>query len=61
MIKKFDKEYSTQYIKEVEFLKMCNIEYTFVKVVDGVTIYKYTKTPQLFNALKFFYEIVNKD
>lgn len=55
MNKKFDKEYSTQYVSEMKYLKECGIKYKFVKVIHGVTTYKYTKTSTLFNALSRFY------
>jgi hypothetical protein len=55
-IKKFDKEYSTQYPLEVKFLKENNIEYSFVKVINGITVYKYTKNKKLFDVLSMFYE-----
>lgn len=55
MIKKFDKEYSTQYVPEMKYLQSKGINYSFVKEIEGVTIYKYTKTPELFLALVFFY------
>jgi hypothetical protein len=32
------------------------IKPTFVKVVEGVTTYKYTKTAELFKFLSLFYE-----
>lgn len=54
-MKKFDKEYSTQYTPEMKFLLEQGIRYTFVKEVDGITTYKYEKTPELFKALEFFY------
>lgn len=54
-MKKFDKEYSTQYTPEMKFLLEQGIRYTFVKEVDGVTTYKYEKTPELFKALEIFY------
>lgn len=57
--RKFDKEYSTQFIDEVKFLKSCGIKYEFVKVIDGVTTYKYKKTSVLFKALELFYFINN--
>ena len=53
--KKFDKEYSTQYTPEVKYLSSKGIKYTFVKDVNGVITYKYTKTPELFRALVIFY------
>ena len=52
---KFDKEYSTQYKKEVEYLESNGILYTFVKNVNNISTYKYTKTPELFQALVSFY------
>lgn len=55
MTKKFDKEYSTQYTPEMKYLLSKDIKYTFAKEIDGVTTYKYTKTPELFEALVFFY------
>lgn len=54
-MKKFDKEYSTQYTPEKEYLLSKGIKPSFVKVVDEVTTYKYTKTPELFSALVSFY------
>ena len=54
-MKKFDKEYSTQYTPEKEYLSIKGIEPSFVKVINDVTTYKYTKTPELFQALVFFY------
>ena len=54
-MKKFDKEYSTQYTPEKEYLMKKGIIPSFVKVIEGVTTYKYTKTPELFLALVSFY------
>lgn len=54
-MKKFDKEYSTQYVSEMKYLQANGINYTFVKEIQGVTTYKYTKTPELFKALMSFY------
>lgn len=54
-MKKFDKEYSTQYTPEMKFLLEQGIKYTFVKEIDGVTTYKYEKTSKLFKALEIFY------
>lgn len=54
-MKKFDKEYMTQYVPEMQYLKQSGIDYAFVKKIDGVTTYKYTKTKDLFVALSFFY------
>lgn len=54
-MKKFDKEYSTQYTPEKEYLESVGIKPTFVKVINGVTTYKYTKTSKLFKVLESFY------
>ena len=54
-MKRFDKEYNTQYTPEKEFLLANGIKPSFVKVIDGVTTYKYTKTPALFKWLAIFY------
>ena len=54
-MKKYDKEYSTQYYPEVMFLRELGIVYSFVKIIDGVSTYKYTKSPELFKALEHFY------
>lgn len=55
-MKKFDKEYSTQYTPEMEYLKKNGVNPSFVKIVDGVTTYKYTKSSMLFQALAIFYD-----
>ena len=52
---KFDKEYQTQYLAEVNFLTEKNIRYTFVKKINGLITYKYEKTKELFQALQEFY------
>ena len=56
----FDKEYSTQWKREVEFLKDKGISYTYAKKNSEYPIvkYKYTKTPELFLALAEFYNQV---
>ena len=54
-MKKFDKEYSTQYTPEMKYLQSIGILYTYVKNINGINTYKYTKTPELFKALEFFY------
>ena len=54
-MKKWDKEYSTQLVEEMKFLLEHNIKYTFVKVINGITTYKYTKTSELFKLLAIFY------
>lgn len=55
-MKKFDKEYSTQFVPEMKYLLSKGIKYSFVKEINGITTYKYTKTPELFTALVSFYE-----
>jgi hypothetical protein len=58
---KFDKEYSTQWNEERDYLLKQGIKYTFVKEVNGVSTYKYKKNSKLFNALGSFYiELENK-
>ena len=52
----WDKEYSTQYTPEMKYLQSKGISYSFVKEVNGVTTYKYTKTSELFEALMNFYK-----
>lgn len=54
-MKKFDKEYFTQHTPEMEYLKKNGISPSFVKVINGVTTYKYTKTSELFKALAVYY------
>ena len=54
-MKKFDKEYSTQYTPEKEYLWSIVIKPSFVKTINEVTTYKYVKTPDLFKALAIFY------
>ena len=56
-MKKFDKEYSTSWVEEMKWLKNNGIQYSFVKVVDGITVYKYEKTPKLFIALALYFMI----
>lgn len=55
IMKKYDKEYSTQYTPEKEYLLNLGIKPSFVKIVNEVTTYKYSKTSELFEALAFFY------
>lgn len=54
-MKKFDKEYSTQYTPEKEYLLEHGIKPSFVKEVNEITTYKYTKTSELFELLAIFY------
>lgn len=48
-------EYFTQYTPEKDYLLLHGIEPSFVKVINGVTTYKYKKTSELFRLLTFFY------
>ena len=54
-MKKWDKEYSTQFVEEMKFLLKYNIKYSFVKTINGITTYKYFKTSELFKVLAIFY------
>lgn len=54
-MKKYDKEYSTQYTPEKKYLDGLGIKPSFIKVINEVTTYKYVKTPELFKALEIFY------
>ena len=54
-MRKFDKEYSTQYTPEKKYLEGVGINPSFVKIIDGITTYKYTKTSELFKFLAIFY------
>lgn len=54
--KHFDKEYSTTFLREVEYLKTKRLEPTFVKKIEDTIIYKYEKTKELFLALANYYE-----
>lgn len=55
---KFDKEYSTQWLEEKNWLSKHGIRYTFAKKIDGIDTYKYTKNLKLFKTLCSFYENV---
>ena len=59
----FDKEYSTQWRREVQFLEDKGIAYTYAKRHYKYPIirYKYTKTPELFLALAEFYNQVRNE
>ena len=52
---KIDKEYSTSFVDEYQWLKNMGLRYEFVKVENGKTVWKYKKTPHLFECLKNFY------
>lgn len=55
---KFDKEYSTQWINEINYLNNHGIRHTFIKKINGISTYKYTKNYALFKCLADFYENV---
>lgn len=59
----FDKEYSTQWKREVQFLEDKGIAYVYAKknYKYPVIRYKYTKTPELFLALAEFYNQVRHE
>ena len=59
----FDKEYSTQWKREVKFLEEKGINYTYAKRHYKYPIirYKYEKTPELFLALTEFYNQVRNE
>ena len=53
---KFDKEYSTSFIEEMQFLRKKGIRYTWVYInEDGITVWKYTKEKRLWDALSEMY------
>ena len=55
----WDKEYSTSFSKEHYYLKDRGIRYSYVYTNEhGITVWKYTKTVELFKALMEFYENV---
>lgn len=54
-MKKYDKEYSTQFSPEKDYLLSKGIKPSFTKVINNVTTYKYTKTSDLFKELAIFY------
>ena len=57
---RFDKEYSTQWNKEKDYLESKDIMYSFVKEINGISTYKYTKNSELFKALGSFYMDLKK-
>ena len=58
VIIKIDKEYSCVWIDEFNYLTQHGIRYTFVKNIDGVTIWKFKKDFELFSVLSQFYKNV---
>lgn len=61
--KAFDKEYMTEWVREVKFLASKGIRYNYVKKTADyqVSQFKYDKTPELFAALVEFYTLVEKE
>lgn len=58
----FDREYSTDWLKEVSWLRSRGIMPVFKKVnTYGVERYKYTKTPELFASLAIFYKQIQDE
>ena len=55
---KIDKEYSTTWWSECDYLMKHGIRYTFVKEINGVTVWKFHKDSQLFRVLTEFYDNV---
>lgn len=61
-VRSFDKEYMTEWRREVGYLRKRGIMYAYSKVTrEGVTQYKYTKTPKLFQVLYEFYSMVENE
>ncbi len=52
---KYDKEYATQWLKEVDYLESVGIQPAFDKDINGVKTFKYTKNKRLFEALAKFH------
>lgn len=53
---KKDKEYKCNSSVEQIYLRDHGVRYKFVKVEDGVTIYKYKKSAKLFRVLSRLYK-----
>ena len=55
--KLWDKEYATSFYDEVMFLRKRNIPYTWVdKNANGISVWKYKKTRELWLALADMYK-----
>ena len=53
---KFDKEYSTSYVEEMQFLRDKGIWYTWVYInEENVSVWKYKKEKRLWDALSEMY------
>ena len=55
---KIDREYAAKWYPEVDYLLKHGVRYTFVKGEQGITVWKFVKTPELFLQLSHFYETV---
>ena len=58
IIAKIDHEYACVWVDEFNYLTKHGIKYTFVKIIDGVTVWKFKKNSTLFNKLAEFYKNV---
>ena len=58
IIAKIDHEYNCVWIDEFNYLVKHGIRYTFVKIVDGITTWKFKKNEKLFQTLADFYSSV---
>lgn len=54
--RKYDREYATQYYREMEYLKTKGFYPSFVRTDRGVNTWKYKRSPELFRAVADFYE-----
>ena len=53
---KWDKEYATNYLKELRFLETNGVRLCFTKCDEaGLKTFKFEKTPRLFELLMEFY------
>lgn len=52
---KIDKEYSCVWVDEFNYLAQHGIKYTFVKNINGITVWKFKKNQELFLLLSDFY------
>lgn len=51
----FLNEYFCGYTEEHKFLHNRGFRYNFVKEIDGITVWKYPKSIELYKALEEFY------
>lgn len=56
MTHNFNNEYPCTYVEEHKFLHKNGFRYNFVKIVDGVTTWKYPKSSRLYEKLMEFYK-----